>query len=734
MLPPSTLYRGIEVLIAFLSLTVAVAETNNEWSFNVLADWSYSEEFATDPGRESAYWDEKYDLIRYMYETYEGDLIVIPGDTSGGHWDTEDFAENFKPELTVQERVLEAAQNCHGTTKEMFLQAGYDTVLMAIGDHEYGGNRWSEDSDKVASLAQFRQGFTEGFNRMPTTKEYIFTEPIGKEPCRPVGTDFEDTSYAYQHKNVLFITVDTFFRKPMNYIDREKGFGGEGVLTCRVEGKHLEWFENILKEARIIDTIKHIMVQTHVPIIQPVRKTDCSGQFMDGGEESEFWKLMVKYNVDIYFAGEVHTNTVTKDPSPSSNLLQIVSRGNIMNNFLTVDVTDSTLNITAYNEIGQKATHNMEYEIFGNLFLEKIMESSIGNVSSPNTSTEIYSSGVLELLDRTSALIYLPFDEKVLLQDRQVLGMNDHNVDAPLINESINIRGKNCTKAFHNNGSFGQQYDAQVHRISLYKPAVRGAYYAKFYGNSRLGFYAMGPHAAGGIISSAFWFKTMKEEEMILVHYGDYFGVNVYFTKDCYTLTLNNGTPMLYSSPNSFVKPRDEYNLNDGQWHHVAVSMPKISCRLSEINMHINGKAVKTITPEQDRNLFFVTSGKMSIGGFGYSSVGFEKVYPNFKPFIGGIDEFYLWSKPLKYKDLNLAMRRNFKITLDTRCKRKGVPRKFVTVKWKAECENKCRRKIDCWGFQKWTTTKNTEKCIHFGKRPTGYIGEQQNASCGIAA
>jgi len=449
-------HRGLPVLIfTFVSLAVALSETNEDWSFNVLADWSYSEEFAIDPGKDSAYWSEKYDLIRHMYETYKGDLIVIPGDTTGGKWDTKEFAEIYKPELTVKERILEAARNCHGTMKDVFAQAGYDKILMAIGDHEYGGNRWNENSDKVKSLAEFRKGFAESYNMVPITGEYIFNEPIGREPCRPVGTDFEDTSYAYQHKNVLFITVDTFFRMPSNYLDRKKGLGGEGVLTCRVRGKHLEWFENVLKEAKTIDTIKHVMVQTHVPIIQPVRKTDCSGQFMDEGEDSEFWKLMVKYDVDIYFAGEVHTNTVTKDPSPSSSLLQIVSRGNIMNNFLKVDVTDSTLNITAYNEIGDSKTHNMEYEVHGSLLLVKTMDASavetLGvesyrELPPSKLSTEIYSSGILKLLDRTSALVHLTFDEKLPLEDRQVIGMNDHKVDAPLINKSIDIRDKKMHK------------------------------------------------------------------------------------------------------------------------------------------------------------------------------------------------------------------------------------------------------------------------------------------------
>jgi hypothetical protein len=31
------------------------------------------------------------------------------------------------------------------------------------------------------------------------------------------------------------------------------------------------------------------------------------------GEKSDFWKLMVKYSVDPYLCGEVHSTTATKD-------------------------------------------------------------------------------------------------------------------------------------------------------------------------------------------------------------------------------------------------------------------------------------------------------------------------------------------------------------------------------------------------------------------------------------
>ena len=96
---------------------------------------------------------------------------------------------------------------------------------------------------------------------------------------------------------------------------------------------------------------------------------------MDHGEDSALWKTMVKYGVDIYFAGEVHANTVTQDPG--SNLLQIVTRGNSFNNFLKVEVTNTTLNITSYNEIGPKPKNNYNYEAYGSLLLNKRVRCGI---------------------------------------------------------------------------------------------------------------------------------------------------------------------------------------------------------------------------------------------------------------------------------------------------------------------------------------------------------------------
>lgn len=275
----------------------------------------------------------------------------------------------------------------------------------------------------------------------------MFSKPIGAIKSQPLGTMQENTSFAYRHKNVLFVTVDAFQRvsPKENVLDRRDGFGGEGGVTCTVEGDHLTWFENVLREARKDETIKHIFVQAHLPIMQPVRKVQTSGQFFDKAEKSQFWQLMLKYDVDLYFAGEVHATTVTKDSA--SNLVQIVSRGNMFSNFLKVEVTDNAITITSFNEIandnGEKDRWNNNYDINGGLSIQKTMHN-----------TTFQGTGALAFLDRSAPVVHFDFEDLVPMKSRQVLGLRN---EGALVAKSIKIRGIKCTEAIPNIGSFGRK-------------------------------------------------------------------------------------------------------------------------------------------------------------------------------------------------------------------------------------------------------------------------------------
>ncbi|MEN8663022.1 MAG: hypothetical protein ABF330_11085 [Lentimonas sp.] len=55
-------------------------------------------------------------------------------------------------------------------------------------------------------------------------------------------------------------------------------------------------------------------------------------------ENSGFFNVMRQYGVDLYLVGEVHANTMTVDPT--SDLVQLVTRGIVGSNVTVFDVED----------------------------------------------------------------------------------------------------------------------------------------------------------------------------------------------------------------------------------------------------------------------------------------------------------------------------------------------------------------------------------------------------------
>lgn len=136
---------------------------------------------------------------------------------------------------------------------------------------------------------------------------------------------------------------------------------------------------------------------------------------------------------------------------------------------------------------------------------------------------------------------------------------------------------------------------------------------------------------------------------MVLIHYADYWGGHVPRSqgKDHFTLTLDSGIPVIHTQPVVELKSMDPTSLADGNWHHIAVSMPIKSCYMSQLEIYVDGSMVSTRINE-NRRIFQTTSGRMSIGGYGYSKSGFEDAYPGTGPFIGMLDDFVLFSRPLQ--------------------------------------------------------------------------------------
>jgi hypothetical protein len=489
-------------------------------------------------------------------------------------------------------------------------------------------------------IPEFFRAFAKNMNYDYDNK-FLYDDTIGQAKSRPIGTIYEDSSFAKLIQNTLFVTINIFYQSSPT-----ETIGELGTIAGTVNGAHLEWFENVLAEGNKLDKVKHIFVQGHFPVMYPVRKTKSSGLYMEDHTSSDFWKAMQKHNVDIYFAGESHLNTVSQDST--SDLIQVVSRGNFFSNVLTVDVTDDTIDVTCHEEYGEEKTmQNFQYRTSGNLKIRKN-----GNMKT------FHSSGELAFLDKSFPVMHFDFEVLSALKDRPVLGLGEMKGvrRSPTI-ETVTVRGIECDQALHNTGHFGQDYDAQVSNISLSQGIHNLA--GKFDTHSRAAIWGIGPHALGNKVSYSIWFKTTSVDSMFLITYESYWTKHTFMN-----LMLNNGIPELSYSESQKLSVMSD-RLNDGEWHHLAVSVPKKDCLLADIEFYVGGEQKSTSLMGADSTISFPSGGVLALGGLGYGELGAKlkrsrKGFQIGSPYVGEIDDVFVWARDLNISEVDRLARKPF--------------------------------------------------------------------------
>jgi len=381
------MYKKFSLLI--LLQVVFNVSGQEKWRFINILDYHKSEGLSIqdDEIRQQRIEEQKKGFVE-MYKTNEGELITIPVDIVGGHWHRSKFVKKLTSvpkfaNYTTSQVVSEVCKRSYKGLSQLVYEFGYKNLLIAVGDYELGDNPWRNKNGVVKYIKKFREGFADVFTLDDKGKSR-FTKNIGNALPRPIGTKYEHTSNAYQNKNLLFVTLDMF-----RFDSKDKIIGSQGVITRDISGKHFNWLESVLKKAQNIQSIKHIVVQSHLPIIYPVRKYASSGMMVDDRESEKILNLFRKYNVDLYLAGEVHMNTVTKDSK--SNLIQFVARGNDLSNLTTIDVENEKLSLTTYHKNG---------DILGNLTIDK-----------KENNTHIKGDGLLKPINPKGIQIHWGFDQ-----------------------------------------------------------------------------------------------------------------------------------------------------------------------------------------------------------------------------------------------------------------------------------------------------------------------------------
>ena len=284
------------ISIWFVAGQGVFAKKTKPWSFVSIPDFlNFDIEYPQEG------WEDALGFIMDSMKKENPAFVMVAGDLVMGHWGTQ------------KEEINKWADKYYPGWIQRFKDHGLK-VYAALGDHEIRDNPWR--GAQADAVPFYKDAFRRHL-KMPLN-----------------GPDhMKGTAFYWLYKNALFISVDVF----------EKGKSRQGEIAAGVTGKQLVWFEQVLSEHR--DQVDHIIVMGHTPILRPVRTFSSSGMLTEKGRDSEFWRVMVKYDVDLYLCGEVHAVTCTQRDG-----IQQIAHGGLIGrttkpNYLKVSVVEDRLDL-----------------------------------------------------------------------------------------------------------------------------------------------------------------------------------------------------------------------------------------------------------------------------------------------------------------------------------------------------------------------------------------------------
>ncbi|OXU15430.1 LamG-like jellyroll fold domain-containing protein [Sedimentisphaera salicampi] len=526
------------------------------------------------------------------------EAVLIPGDLASYRFDSDWAKAAFAPGGTYEETIQNAADIYNGQWYYRFASQ-MPLVLIAVGDHEIGDNNWNVGQPISYLVDDFRLSLAQTFN-MDATGNFRFDDPIGSVSSRPLGTPYENTSYAKQVRNALFISVDVFRQdspeKQLNIIS--------GSVTADVSGSHLTWLENVLDAAENESSIDHVFVLGHTPVLEPVRKWVSSGMMFDERGDSDFWSALRRCSkVRAYFAGEVHTETASKDTE--SDILQIVHKG-----YLKADVYEDKVEFTNYRFQNTSAGYTEKYwsknavKSWNKKAAPEIMNGSI-IADYSGSKASFTASGILELMDQKGLLVHYSFDDE--------------------LEPKITNHGSMKTEMYggvKQGVSFGSGImgTAGVFNSDAHLTTKKG----------------IAPVTGSEPRTVSAWIKTASSDHMTIGGWGGAKGG----IQGKFNFDLNNGKIGL-SAENTQTRAAGSPDLADGKWHHVAAAFPgrpEGKDKFKDLIFYVDGQKYPAATDSED---ILMTSGSVN-------NLYVGKAARDHGPYFeGSIDEFAIWGSKL---------------------------------------------------------------------------------------
>ena len=536
-----------------------------------------------------------------LLQSYNSEAMIIVGDIGKGHFDKTSIRDVFAPGGTIDQAIQNAGEIYWGQFKYWFTNGGFSNLMVAVGDHELGDNPWPEGTTASQKVPVFRSAFASAFNK-DSAGNYLVTKWINGVNPRPVGTPYEGTSYAQQVRNVLFITLDVFRQDDPDIMLDER----EGSILGDISGAHLDWLGALLTAADADATIDHIILQGHNPVIDPVRKRSSSGGMMHHREDGEWWqRVRQSTKVRAYLAGEVHEETVTKDPG--SDILQIVIK-----DYLVVTVDTDTLAFE-HHEFKESINANSQYwsegkprngggSLNGSTFLGSLSADYSG------TTPVFVSSGRLQIINPRDLAINYSFDETDL-------------------------------STAYNSGMLGDRlYSGEKTSVAVGTGILGNA--AVFSGDGRTKTAGI---FQGGMESKtlAAWIKTGSTARMNIMAHGkpdsSYAGA--------FNVGIKNGRFGVWTDADSKIvddvaRAKKAPVLSDNTWHHVAVVVRGRDwlSKLKNLQFFVDG--IEYSSSSTSNIKLYTTPGVNSF----YVGTGADGAGPNFS---GKIDDVAVWATAL---------------------------------------------------------------------------------------
>lgn len=246
-----------------------------------------------DPNSIDWWWRRALSVVLDQIEAEHPAFVLVAGDLVDGRWLKDSTrSQIFGATATRADRlrvVATAGRLYYSQYRERFAIRGL-RLLPALGDHDIGNDPWPPGSLKMAAVSAHKRAFADAFTRR--NGHYTFGR-------RPRGTPAEGTAYAVRVADSLIVTVDEFRRTP------------NGIKLSLDRGQ-LRWLDHVLRDGRA-DGVAHIIVQGHLPVIDPDHAVGSSRLLLAGGESSAFWQMLRHYDVDLYLAGEFHAVSMYDD-------------------------------------------------------------------------------------------------------------------------------------------------------------------------------------------------------------------------------------------------------------------------------------------------------------------------------------------------------------------------------------------------------------------------------------